>query len=74
MTRRQTVMGQPEEIPPLLVDILLASLTALAMAGRIETARRLAGQACAALRQSSPAAWRAFNVFLHRFAPQIPEP
>jgi hypothetical protein len=43
------------------------------MAGRIETACRLAGQACAASRTSSPAAWQAFNAFLHRFAPHTPD-
>jgi hypothetical protein len=44
------------------------------MAGRPETACRLAGQACAALRETSPAAWHAFNAFLHRFARQTPDP
>lgn len=74
MIARSKFGGQPKPIPPPLVDILLASLTALAMAGRIETACRLAGQACAALRGNSPAAWQAFNAFLHRFARQTPDP
>jgi hypothetical protein len=73
MTGQLKSRPQPEQIWPPLVDILLASLTALAMAGRIETACRLAGQACAASRTSSPAAWQAFNAFLHRFAPHTPD-
>lgn len=57
-----------------LADILLASLNELAAAGRIESACRLAGQACAALREDSPAAWKGFNAFLHRFATRTPDP
>ena len=74
MTAPLKLRRRPEPIWPPLVDILLASLTALARAGRTETACRLAGQACAALRETSPAAWQAFNAFLHRFARQTPDP
>jgi hypothetical protein len=54
-----------------LDKILLTSLQELAAAGRVETACRLAGQACAALRQSDPAAWRGFNALLHRLAKHV---
>lgn len=64
----------PEQIPPDLSDVLLASLMVLVAAGRVETACRLAGQACAALRENSPGPWRRFNAFLHRFARETPEP
>ena len=74
MTAPLKLRRRPEPLWPPLVDILLASLTALAMAGRPETACRLAGQACAALRETSPEAWQAFNGFLHRFARQTPAP
>jgi hypothetical protein len=57
-----------------LADVLLASLKELAAAGQVEIACRLAGQACAALRDDSPAAWKMFNAFLHRFARQTPDP
>lgn len=66
--------GQPKKAPPDLTDILLASLKELAAAGRVEAACRLAGQACATLRHDSPAAWKSFNVFLHRFAGKTPDP
>jgi hypothetical protein len=38
MTGRLKLRRQPEQLWPPLVDILLASLTALTMAGRVETA------------------------------------
>ncbi len=74
MTARSRSGERPVQVPPQLVDALLASLRALAMAGQVETACRLAGQACAALREHSPADWKAFNAFLHRFARQTPDP
>lgn len=52
--------------------ILLASLEALAATGETETACRLAGQACAALRQHDTTAWRRFNALLHRLALRPP--
>jgi len=52
----------PERLP----EILLASIIALAEAGEVEQACRLAGQAYVALRISDPAAARRFDVFLHR--------
>lgn len=55
----------------LLTGVLLASLEALARAGEADTACRLAGQACAQLRHSDPAAWRRFNVFLHRMIKHV---
>jgi hypothetical protein len=49
-----------------LIEPLLASLEALAAAGQVETACRLAGQACAALRRSDPRGAHRFNALLHR--------
>ncbi|MCO5130536.1 MAG: hypothetical protein M9932_08205 [Xanthobacteraceae bacterium] len=54
-----------------LVGVLLASLEALAASGEADAACRLAGQACAELRHSDPAAWRRFNVFLHRMIKHV---
>lgn len=54
-----------------LDEILLTSLQELAAAGRVETACRLAGQACAALRESDPVAWRGFNALLHRLTKYV---
>ena len=54
-----------------LPEILLTSLTALAAAGEVEQACRLAGQACAELRHTDPAAWHRFNVFLHRMIKHV---
>lgn len=64
MNARASGAGQPCITP--LTDVLLASLEKLAAAGQADAACRLAGQACAELRQSDPAAWQRFNVFLHR--------
>ncbi|MGB5904832.1 MAG: hypothetical protein WBF99_09705 [Xanthobacteraceae bacterium] len=54
-----------------LAGVLLTSLEALAAAGKADAACRLAGQACAELRHSDPAAWQRFNVFLHRMIKQV---
>jgi hypothetical protein len=54
-----------------LAEVLLSSLETLAAAGQAEAACRLAGRACAALRQSNPAAWQRFNVFLHRMIKHV---
>lgn len=54
-----------------LTDILLASLAALAAAGEVEAACRLAGRACVALRHSDQAAARRFDVLLHRLTPKL---
>lgn len=54
-----------------LSTILLESVTALAGAGEVETACRLAGQACVALRASDPTAARRFEVLLHRLTPKL---
>lgn len=53
-----------------LSAILLDGLRALAEAGEADTACRLAGRACAALRQKDGAQWRRFNVLLHRLGPR----
>lgn len=52
-------------------EILLASVTALAAAGEVETACRLAGRACVALRATDPAAARRFDALLHRLTPKL---
>jgi len=54
-----------------LATVLLASLEALAKAGQADAACRLAGEACAELRQSDPATWQRFNVFLHRMIKHV---
>jgi hypothetical protein len=54
-----------------LPELLLTSLTALAAAGEVEHACRLAGQAYVALRNSDPAAARRFDVFLHRMTRKL---
>ena len=54
-----------------LYEILLTSLTALAAAGDVEQACRLAGQACVMLRVSDPAASRRFDVLLHRLTRKL---
>jgi hypothetical protein len=57
--------------PASVPEILLARVTALAAAGEVETACRLAGQACVALRATDPAAARRFDAFLHRLTPKL---
>jgi hypothetical protein len=54
-----------------LPEILLTSLAALAAAGEVEKACRLAGQACVALRGADPVAARRFDVLLHRLTPAL---
>lgn len=49
-----------------LAAILLDSLGELAKTGNVETACRLAGRACARLRQVEPQMARRFDAFLHR--------
>ncbi len=51
--------------------VLLDSLRALADAGEAETACRLAGRACVALRRTDPALARRFDVLLHRLTPKL---
>ncbi len=54
-----------------LSEILLASVTALAGAGDVDAACRLAGQACVTLRRTDPALARRFNALLHRLSPKV---
>lgn len=54
-----------------LSEILLASVTALAGAGEVEAACRLAGQACVALRRIEAGAARRFDALLHRLTPLL---
>jgi hypothetical protein len=51
-----------------LSGVLLTGLKALADAGEVEQACRLAGRACAILRRSHGDEWRGFNNLLHRLA------
>ena len=64
---------QPDRSVPAgrLLEILLASITALAGAGEVEAACRLAGEACMALRRTDPAAARRFDALLHRLTPLL---
>lgn len=57
-------------VTPELCDILLAGLRALADDGDADLACRLAGRACAVLRQRDDVQWRRFNVLLHRLIPK----
>jgi hypothetical protein len=57
--------------PARVPEILLASVTALAAAGEVDTACRLAGQACVALRGTDPGAARRFDALLHRLTPKL---
>ena len=59
--------GTAKQIP----EILLESLAALAGAGEVEIACRLAGRACVALKEPDPRASRRFDVLLHRLTPKL---
>lgn len=52
-------------------NVLLDSLCALADAGEVGAACRLAGRACVSLRRSQPALARRFDVLLHRLTPKL---
>lgn len=54
-----------------LSNILLEGIAALADAGQVEAACRLAGQACVALRATDPSAARRFDTLLHRLTPRL---
>jgi hypothetical protein len=69
MTATARQSGPADTTP--LAGVLLTSLEALAKAGKADAACRLAGQACAELRHSDPAAWQRFNVFLHRMIKHV---
>jgi hypothetical protein len=62
-----------ETVEPMLDElsaVLRASLLALAEAGELDQACRLAGQACRILRREQPRNWRVFNALLHRLSPR----
>ncbi len=63
--------GAARDADARLVEILLASLRELAAANRVESACRLAGRACAALRRHDPKAEHRFNALLHRLSRQL---
>ncbi len=54
-----------------LADILVASLEVLAKAGHTDAACRLAGRACAQLRDVDARQWQKFNALLHRLSKQV---
>jgi hypothetical protein len=54
-----------------LSALLLDSLQALAAAGEVEAACRLAGRACVMLRHCDPRLARRFDVLLHRMTPKL---
>lgn len=72
MSTLDTIDRPARTMPASLDRILLASLEALAAAGETDAACRLAGQACAALRQHDATAWRRFNALLHRLVLRPP--
>lgn len=55
-----------------LLPLLVTSLEALALAGQVDEACRIAGQACARLRLSDQQGWNMCNALLHRLARQAP--
>jgi hypothetical protein len=61
-------LGVPARV---LVEILVESLYALAAAGEVEAACRLAGQACVAVRRTDQTSERRFDVLLHRLTPKL---
>jgi hypothetical protein len=69
--RTRTGSASPAEVPSRLADLLLASLEALAAAGQVDKACRLAGHACGVLRTSDPKAEHRFNALLHRLARRL---
>ncbi len=54
-----------------LAPLVLESLVALAEAGEVDRACRLAGRACVLLRDDDPQAARRFDVFLHRMTRRL---
>jgi hypothetical protein len=54
-----------------ILEILLESVMALAKAGEVEKACRIAGRACVALRDTDPRAAQRFNALLHRLTPSL---
>jgi hypothetical protein len=60
--------SQSPDLQHALVSLLLTTMRQLADAGEVETACRLAGQACALLRRTDPQAMQRFNVLLHRLS------
>lgn len=63
------VGNAPQGAP--LARLLLESLAALAEAGEVDRACRLAGRACVLLRHDDPQAARRFDVFLHRMTRRL---
>lgn len=71
MTEQVNQRREPHEHAALL-PLLVASLNALASAGQVDEACRIAGQVCARLRLSDPQGWSMFNALLHRLARHAP--
>ncbi len=56
-----------------VIDVLLQALEELAAAGRADAACRLAGRACAVLRNKDAQGWQRFNALLHRLSKYVAE-
>lgn len=71
--RVEVLLGQPADaaLTATVCNVLLDSLRALADAGEVDAACRLAGRACVSLRHSQPALARRFDVLLHRLTPKL---
>jgi hypothetical protein len=54
-----------------LIDLLLETAKKLADLGHVDEACRIAGQACAILRNTHPTGEHRFNVLLHRLTPKL---
>lgn len=65
---REAGKGEGEGPAAGLADLLVASLDALARAGQADAACRMAGHACALLRQGDARQWQKFNALLHRLS------
>ncbi|MFA7523749.1 MAG: hypothetical protein WCY39_00050 [Oscillospiraceae bacterium] len=60
------MVSDPTTPEATLAPLLLESLEALAVAGEVDRACRIAGRACVALRHADPGASRRIDAWLHR--------
>lgn len=65
-------MAQTDDRIGEMSGLLRASLVALAEAGQVDAACRLAGEACSILRNDEPRNWQIFNALLHRLSARAP--
>ncbi|HVY58075.1 MAG TPA: hypothetical protein VHA77_09525 [Xanthobacteraceae bacterium] len=71
ITQTETTPAANSTRRPDVVELLLWSLEALAAAGQVDAACRIAGQACVALRTTDPRAGRRFDALLHRLSRRL---